>query len=112
MKNFIEMGASVTAIATAPVTSGVPVLIEGVFLVPKSDAKTGEVFAALYQGGFILAKKATIAVKQFEAAYWVAADNAVTNVKATNVLIGFFLDAADAAGATANVQLTGVVKSV
>lgn len=92
MKNFIELGESITATATAAVTAGVPVLIEGMVLVPKQDAAIGESFAAMDRGAFQVKKQPGLQVKQFEPAYFDVQLGEMTTEQQDN-LVGVFLDA-------------------
>jgi predicted RecA/RadA family phage recombinase len=93
MKNFVQKGDVVTF--TAPsggVTSGTPVVINGLCVIPAFSAAETYECEGVTQGVFSLPKKATDTPAQFAKAYWDAALGEVTTTSAAMKLIGVFMD--------------------
>lgn len=110
MKNKLSTGSRLTFVATASVSSGVPLVFGSMFIVPITDADVGDEFAAEWKGEFDFTKD-DAAVTQGALAYWdgsdVTADVGVQG--AENRLIGVFTATADAADVSASVLLTGEI---
>lgn len=112
MKNYKSEGKVVTFLAPNPgVTSGVPVLIGGLFIIPTYTAATGAPCEGLVTGVVELPKLSTDTPTQFQTAYWDIAEGNVTTVVGTtpvNKKIGVFMDALVTGTTTADVRLNGI----
>lgn len=109
MKNFVQTGDVVTFIApSGGVTSGVPVVIGALVLVPAFSAAVTYECEGAVTGCFELPKKSTDVVTQFAKAYWDATNKEVTITATDNTLIGVFMDPLAAGTTKANVRLNGV----
>jgi len=98
------------------VTSGVPVLIGGLLVVPHATAAEGMPFSARYRGEFELAKTAANAPGQLAAAHWNDGASEVTTAAddggdpaTAYPKVGFFTVPAVGGDVTVRVMLTGVV---
>lgn len=110
MKNFIQPGCTMTFTAPAGgVTSGTPVLIGAVVVIPAKDAAAGERFEGAIEGVFEVPKTDGGATAWTEGApvyYDSATDEFVNAQSATARRAGF------AAEAAADGDVTGIVKLV
>ena len=88
MKNFIGVGNRVTLTAAAVATSGQPVLIGSLFGIAENAAAIGEPLVLAVNGIFDLTKTASQAWTVGQLIYWDVATSRVTNVVATNKLVG------------------------
>jgi predicted RecA/RadA family phage recombinase len=88
MKNFIGVGNRVTLTAAAVTTSGQPVLIGSLFGIAENAAAIGEPLVLVMSGIYDLTKTASQAWTVGQLIYWDVATSRVTNVVATNKLIG------------------------
>lgn len=88
MKNFIGVGNRVTLTAAAVTTSGQPVLIGSLFGIAEIAAAIGEPLVLVLNGIFDLTKTASQAWTVGQLIYWDVAASRVTNVVATNKLVG------------------------
>jgi|GEM_PF-1288252 len=116
MNNFLsEDDGLVNLVAPAGgVTSGVPVLIGGALIVPKSTAAEGELFAAHYRGEHEMAKTAADVAGQLDVAYWNDAASEITTAADDGSggdykKVGFFTKVAAGGDVSAAVMLTGLV---
>lgn len=110
MKIFVAPGQVLTLTAPAGgVTSGQPLILGALFVVPKNDAGVGEVFTALWGGIFNLAKKAADTPGQLDKAYWDADAEELTTASVDNTLVGVFNQTGVATQTEIEVLLTGVV---
>ena len=88
MKNFIGVGNRVTLTAAAVTTSGQPVLIGSLFGIAENAAAIGEPLVVVMNGIYDLTKTASQAWTVGQLIYWDVATSRVTNVVATNKLVG------------------------
>ena len=88
MKNFIGVGNRVTLTAAAVTTSGQPVLIGSLFGIAENAAAIGEPLVLATNGIYDLTKTASQAWTVGQLIYWDVATSRVTNVVATNKLVG------------------------
>jgi len=108
MKNFIGVGNRVTLTATAAIASGQPVLIGSLFGIAENFAAIGDPLVLVLNGIFDLSKTASQAWTVGQLIYWDVATSRVTNVVATNKLVGVAVLAvgAGAGETTGRVRLT------
>lgn len=108
MKNFIGVGNRVTLVATAVTTSGQAVLIGSIFGIAESATAIGEPLVLAMNGIYDLPKTASQAWTVGQLIYWDVATSRVTNVVATNKLVGVAVLAvgAGAGETTGRVRLT------
>lgn len=86
MKNFVQDGKNMDF--TAPsggVTSGVPVKIGGVLVVPVTDADQGDKFAGEVEGVFEFTKVGSQAWTAGDVVYWDNGNNRFTKTSATGL---------------------------
>ena len=88
MKNFIGVGNRVTVTAAAVTTSGQPVLIGSLFGIAENAAAISEPLVLVINGIYDLTKTASQAWTVGQLIYWDVATSRVTNVVATNKLVG------------------------
>ena len=88
MKNFIGVGNRVTLVATAVTTSGQAVLIGSLFGIAENTAAIGDPLVLMLTGIYDLPKTASQAWTVGQLIYWDVATSRVTNVVATNKLVG------------------------
>ena len=88
MKNFIGVGNRVTLVAAAVTTSGQPVLMGSLFGIAENAAAIGEPLVLVMNGIYDLTKTASQAWTVGQLIYWDVATSRVTNVVATNKLVG------------------------
>jgi predicted RecA/RadA family phage recombinase len=88
MKNFIGVGSRVTLTAAAVTTSGQAVLIGSLFGIAENAAAIGDPLVLMLNGIYDLPKTASQAWTVGQLIYWDVATSRVTNVVATNKLIG------------------------
>ena len=106
MKNSIHDGNVVNLIApSGGVTSGVPVKIGNMIVVPITTAAQGETFAADRAGAFEVTKLNTATFAQGAPVYWDSTNNRATGVTTGNTFMGHALDAAANGDLTARVVL-------
>lgn len=94
---------------TGGVTSGTPVLIGSLLVVPVADALEDDVFAAQAIGVFEIAKS-TNAFTEGQLAYWDDSNSRVTSTATDNTLVGVAAAAAGTSDATALIRLDGVAR--
>lgn len=108
MKNFKQWGHTLEFTAPAGgVTSGTPVLIGGVFVIPEISAAAGEPFTGLRVGVSTLDKTTGEAWAEGQAAFWDAANAKVSTDPTVGLPIGFVAVAALSADTTGDVALNG-----
>ena len=88
MKNFIGVGNRVTLVAAAVTTSGRAILIGSLFGIAESAAAIGDPLVLAMNGIYDLPKTALQAWTVGQLIYWDVATSRVTNVVATNKLVG------------------------
>ncbi len=108
MKNFIGVGNRVTLVAAAVTTSGQAVLIGSLFGIAENAAAIGDALVLMLNGIYDLPKTASQAWTVGQLIYWDVATSRVTNVVATNKLVGVAVLAvgAGAGETTGRVRLT------
>lgn len=107
--NFVQPGNVLEF--TAPsggVTAGVPVLINGLVVIPTASADAGDTFRGATQGVFTLSKTSLETWTVGQAAFWDAANAAVSNDPAVGHLpIGAITEAAGSSATTGSIRLNG-----
>ena len=88
MKNFIGVGNRVTLVAAAITTSGQAVLLGSLFGIAESAAAIGDPLILVMTGIYDLPKTASQAWAVGQLIYWDVATSRLTNVVATNKLVG------------------------
>lgn len=106
MKNYVQPGCIVDFIApSGGVTSGTPVLIGTVLVVPQKSAAVGETFAGAVHGVFELPKATGVTPAAGGTAYWDDTAKKVTTTASGNTAIGWFTAAYLTGDTLANVKL-------
>ena len=111
MRNYVQPGENMTY--TAPgggVTSGTPVLIGSLLVVPATDADAGDLFAGTVVGVHTLDKTTAEAWTEGQKIYWVTGTGKASTTAGGNTLIGTAAAAADAADTSGDVRLDGVAR--
>ena len=107
MKNFVALGDSLTLPApSGGVTSGTPVIIDALVVVPVTDAAEGQLFAGRRVGVFSMPVAADATPAVGKKAY-LTTGGEFTQTASGNKLVGAFLS--DAADGAADVLFTGQV---
>ena len=108
MKNFIGVGNRVTLVAAAITISGQAVLAGSLFGIAENAAAIGDPLVLMLNGIYDLPKTASQAWTVGQLIYWDVATSRVTNVVATNKLVGVAVLAvgAGAGETTGRVRLT------
>lgn len=89
MKNFSQKGETMDMTAPAGgVTSGFPVLIGGLLVVPVASADAGDTFAGLTCGVIESAKPAAQAWTQGDVVYWDVSEAEFTKTASGNFKVG------------------------
>ena len=88
MKNFIGVGNRVTLVAATVTTSGQAVLLGSLFGIAEGAAAIGDPLILVLNGIYDLPKTASQAWMVGQLIYWDVATSRVTNVVATNKLVG------------------------
>ena len=104
MKNYVQLGDTLTLVAPRAVASGAGLLVGALFGVATADAAQGANVETLTRGVVDLPKAAG-AVTQGQKLYWDNAAFVVTTVAGGNTLIGVATQAAAAGDAIARVKL-------
>ena len=105
MKNYVQPGNMITVAAPAAVSSGGGVQIGSLFGIAAFDAASGASLEIATEGVFDMAKPAAEAVAVGDDLYWDDTAKEVTNVQATNLLIGVAIAAAAGSDASVRVRL-------
>ena len=109
MKNYYQDGKTLDLVAPAGgVTSGVPVLIGALLVVPVISADATEVFSGLTCGVINSAKTTGQAWTQGAALYWDDSEAEFTTTAASNYRVGVAAAAALSADATGLIRLDGI----
>lgn len=110
MKNFVQMGDTITATAPAAVASGAGVLVGSLFGVASAAAESGADVELKTTGVFEMPKTSALAISVGDLIYW---DNSakVVNKTNTNKLIGVAVSAAANPSDTVLVRLNGAFTS-
>ena len=108
MKNYVQEGKIVTALAPANVVSGAGVLVGSLFGVATTDASSGAEVELVVEGVFELPKVTGQAwAAAWAAVYWDNTAKNCTNVSAGNTKIGVNMKAQGSADAVARIRLNG-----
>ena len=112
MKNFIQQGDVMTFTAPSTVTSGAPVLIGSLLVVPTIDADTNDLFTGVATGVVSGTKPGSQAWTEGAKIYWDDSAKKFTTTSSANTLVGV---AAEAVGSgvsetTGKVRLDGVAR--
>lgn len=114
MKNRLSSGDTMTF--TAPgggVTSGTPVLIGSILVIPEASAAAGAQFAGAATGVFTLAKTAGAAWAEGQVLYWDSATSSFTTApSATARRAGSAAAAAQSADTSGSVRLSNISAAV
>ncbi len=108
MKNFVQPGENVDAVAPYDVKSGDGMLDGVEFSVASTDALSGAAVIGVAKGVFAL-KKAAVAITRKTIAYWDNTAKVVTNVSTSNTKIGIFQAGALSGDATVAVKLVASI---
>ncbi|MDZ4678403.1 MAG: DUF2190 family protein [Oligoflexia bacterium] len=106
MKNFIQLGETVTLVAPYTVVSGAGLLVGAVFGVASLDATSGAAVEAALEGVFDL-PKASGAISQGAKVYWDNSAKNLTTTSSSNTLVGVAVVAALSGDALVRVRLNG-----
>lgn len=106
MKNYVATGDTIAAIAPAAVLSGAGVLIGSLFGVASGDAASGAEVMLNTTGVYDLPKQTGQAWTAGQLLYWSGTN--VTNVVATNKLIGCAARAELSGATVGRVRLNGI----
>lgn len=106
MKNYIQPGDTIAAIAPAAVLSGAGVLIGSLFGVASGDAASGAEVLLNTTGVYDLPKQTGQAWTAGQLLYWSGTN--VTNVVATNKLIGCAVRAELSGATVGRIRLNGI----
>lgn len=106
MKNYIQPGETIAAIAPAAVLSGAGVLIGSLFGVASGDAASGAEVMLNTTGVYDLPKQTGQAWTAGQLLYWSGTN--VTNVVATNKLIGCAARAELSGATVGRIRLNGI----
>lgn len=105
MDNFLSSGDVIAPVAPeGGVTAGVPVLIGGLFVVPRVSADAGDIFPGVADGVIRLPKATGFAPSAGAVAYWDEADEEL-NSDTTNPSIGHYERAALTGDTDARIRL-------
>jgi Uncharacterized conserved protein len=109
MKNYVQLGATLTLTAPYAVTSGDGLLVGAIFGVAAGDAASGATVEAALTGVFDLTKIGSQAWTVGAKVYWDDTNKRCTTVATDNTLIGVAVEAvASGAGDTiGRVRLNG-----
>lgn len=115
MQTYIQHGKALDL--TAPVggvTSGLPVLIGSLLVVPVTDADAGELFAGETTGVFSVVKPGSQAWAEGEKVYWDDTAKKFTTVDTDNYACGVAVEAVGAGAGltTGKVRLDGISLTV
>lgn len=110
MKNYIQQGDTIAAIAPANVLSGAGVLIGSLFGVASGDALSGAEVLLNTTGIYDLPKQTGQAWTAGQLLYWSGTN--VTNVVATNKLIGCAVRAELSGATVGRIRLNGIAVTV
>jgi len=107
MKNFIQLGNTLTLVAPYDLLSGQGAKVGSIFGVASGDYLTGVSGEFDVTGVFDLKKKTIDAPAVGAKAYWDDTNREVTTTASTHMQIGVFTIAAINGDTTANVRLNG-----
>lgn len=109
MKNFVQRGDVLTAIAPAGgIASGAGLLAGALFGVAATSAEAGREFELALVGVFDLPKKAADAIALGARVYWDATAKQITTTATDNTLVGAASEPAGAGATKVRVRLNGI----
>lgn len=109
VNQVLDETKNITLIAPAGgVTSGVPVLIGGLFGVPVASAAATEQFVLQRTGAYVINKLSTDVVTQGQLLYWDNTNFRLTTTASTHKLVGAALAAAGSGVSTVTCILQGI----
>lgn len=112
MRNYIQQGEVLNLTAPAGgVTSGTPVKIGHLVVIPTVDADEGDSFAAARVGVFTVTKVSAQAWAEGDLIYWDNTAAKFTTVVGANTLVGCATAVAANPSSTGSVLLDGVVRA-
>lgn len=107
MKNFVQVGDSLTIPSPADVRSGEPVIAGNIVGIAQGHAASGAPVDVQTSGVFDLPKTAANAFTLGAPVYWNAAGKLATSTASGNTKLGVAVEAAPAETATVRVRLSG-----
>jgi len=110
MKNFIQLGATITMLAPYAVASGNGLLVGSIFGVAANDALSGESVEAKRDGVFSLPCLSTDTVAAGAKLYWDNTNRRLTTTATNNTLVGAAVAAKAAGVSTVTVLLDGAIR--
>jgi predicted RecA/RadA family phage recombinase len=108
MKNFIQLGNTVSVTLAAAVASGDGVLVGSLFGVAATSGDIGDEIELQVTGVYKLPKTSANTPTKFAKAYWDNTAKSVTTTATDNTLIGVFMNALGSGTTSANVRLNGI----
>ncbi|NVK57321.1 MAG: DUF2190 family protein [Alteromonadaceae bacterium] len=110
MKNFVQLGESITLPAPYDVTAGAGALVGSIFGVAQGAAAATEDVVLVRRGVFELAKTSAQAWNQGAKIYWDDTNKVATTTATSNTLIGAAVAAAANPSTTGTVLVDGAVR--
>jgi len=110
MKNFIQKGEVISALAPYALMSGQAVKVGGLFGVASTDAASGTSVEVARKGVFDIVALGADSGAQGVKVYWDDAARRITTTSAGNTLVGCLAGAKTASEGTARVLLDGTVR--
>ncbi|WP_242221690.1 DUF2190 family protein [Shinella zoogloeoides] len=107
MKNFVQMGDTLTLTAPYAVASGAGALVGSIFGVATGTVASGDEGEFKTTGVFDLAKTSALAISVGDKVYWDNTNKEVNKTASGNTLVGVATTAAANPSATVNVRLNG-----
>ena len=107
MKNFVQMGDTLTLTAPYAVASGAGALVGSIFGVATGTVASGGEGEFKTTGVFDLAKTSALAISVGDKVYWDNTNKEVNKTASGNTLVGVATTAAANPSATVNVRLNG-----
>lgn len=105
MRNFVSEGVAVDLTAPAAVTSGAPVKVGGLVVIPVADAASGETFCGMAHGVFDVNKATGSAWTEGATLYWDDTAKKFTTVSTSNTKCAVAVAAAASGDTTGRIKL-------
>jgi len=105
MKNYVQDGRVITVPAPADLLSGAGAIVGSIFGVAQTDAKSGADVPLVVEGVFELPKVSALAIAIGDKLYWDATNKQVNKTSSGNSLIGYATSVAANPSATVYVRL-------
>jgi predicted RecA/RadA family phage recombinase len=109
MRNFVQMGNTVTIPAPTAINSGDGVVVGSLFGIAAGTVDSGDDLDLTLIGVFTLPKVSALAIAIGDTVYWDAATKLVTKTSSGNTKIGVAVSAAANPSASVNVRLVPTV---